>query len=141
MTRIFQNGTAVQQQGQKLTTLIPIRIKWHGGRKVVIPAATSGDRMPDHDASILVALSRAYHWQRLIDDGIVNSGSDIARHEGLHQTTVNALLRLTLLSPEMIRNLLDGHQPKTLSILWLKKNELPWNWDEQRDLFGGFDGQ
>ena len=35
----------------------------------------------------------------------------------------------------------DGHQPKTLSILWFKKNELPWNWDEQRDLFGDFDGQ
>ena len=138
MTRIFQNGTAVQQQGQKLTTLIPIRIKWHGGRKVVIPAA-AGDKMPEHDAPILTALSRAFHWQRLIDEGIVSSGSDIARREGLHQTTVNELLRLTLLSPTLVRSILDGRQPKTLSLLWLKNNLPPSDWGEQHALFDAFD--
>ena len=78
--------------------------------------------MPEHDAPILTALSRAFHWQRLIDEGIVSSGSDIARREGLHQTTVNELLRLTLLSPTLVRSILDGKQPKTLSLLWLKNN-------------------
>ena len=67
--------------------------------------------------------------------------SDLAEQEGIAPSYMTRVVRLTLLSPEMVRNLLDGHQPKTLSILWLKKNELPWNWDEQRDLFGGFDGQ
>ena len=124
MTRIIQTGAAVNRQGAKLTTFIPVRIKRHGGRKVVIPAA-AGDKMPEHDAPILTALSRAFHWQRLIDEGIVSSGSDIARREGLHQTTVNELLRLTLLSPTLVRSILDGHQPKTLSLLWLKNNLPP----------------
>mgnify|MGYP001558833074 CR=1 FL=1 len=39
----------------------------------------------------------------------------------------------------MIRDILAGKQPKTLSILWLKNHELPWSWDEQRKLFGGLD--
>ena len=39
MTRIIQTGAAVNRQGAKLTTFIPVRIKRHGGRKVVIPAA------------------------------------------------------------------------------------------------------
>lgn len=93
----------------------------------------------EHDAPILTALSRAFHWQRLIDEGIVSSGSDIARREGLHQTTVNELLRLTLLSPTLVRSILDGHQPKTLSLLWLKNNLPPSDWDDQHALFDGFD--
>ena len=141
MTRIIQTGTATHQGGRpgaKLTTFIPVRIKRHGGRKVVIPAA-AGDKMPEHDAPILTALSRAFHWQRLIDEGIVSSGSDIARREGLHQTTVNELLRLTLLSPTLVRSILDGKQPKTLSLLWLKNHLPPSDWDEQHALFDVFD--
>ena len=125
--KIQQNGAAVQLADKKMTTLIPVRLKWHGGRKKVIPAATVPDQQPEHDASMLVALSRAYHWQRLIDTGVVDSGSDIARREGLHQTTVNALLRLTQLSPTLVRDILNGRQPKTLSMRWLKTHELPWN--------------
>lgn len=141
MTRIIQTGAATHQcgrQGAKLTTFIPVRIKRHGGRKVVIPSA-AGDKVPEHDAPILTALSKAFHWQRLIDEGIVDSGSDIARREGLHQTTVNELLRLTLLSPTLVRSILDGQQPKTLSLLWLKNHLPPSDWDEQHALFDGFD--
>lgn len=138
MTRIIQTGAAVQQQGAKLTTFIPVRIKRRGGRKVVVPAV-AGDKIPEHDAPILTALSKAFHWQRLIDEGIVSSGSDIARQEGLNQSTVNELLRLALLSPAVVRDILDGHQPKTLSLIWLKNNLLPPDWDEQHALFDEFD--
>ena len=139
MTRIIQTGAAVQQQGTKLTTFIPVRIKRRGGRKVVVPAANSADKLPEHDAPILTALSKAFHWQRLIDEGIVKSGSDIARQEGLNQSTVNELLRLALLSPALVRGILDGHQPKTLSLIWLKNNLLPTDWGEQHALFDEFD--
>ena len=137
--KIRQNGAAVQMADKKMTTLIPVKIKWHGGRKKVIPATTLPDQQAEHDASMLVALSRAYHWQRLLDAGIVGSGSDIARREGLHQTTVNALLRLTQLSPILVHDILNGHQPKTLSIRWLKTHEFPWDWETQMEFFRGFD--
>jgi len=48
MARIIQTGAAIHRQGRqgaKLATFIPLRIKRHGGRKVVIPAVT-GDKMP-----------------------------------------------------------------------------------------------
>lgn len=139
MTRIIQTGASEQRQGPKLTTVIPIHIKQHGGRKVVIPAAAGDQQTPTHDAPILTALARAFHWQRLLDEGIAKSGSDIARREGLHQTTVNELLRLTLLSPAMVRGILEGRQPQTLSLQWLKNHEVPTAWDEQRAFFEGFD--
>ena len=138
MTQIIQSGKVQQQVGSRLTTIIPIRLKHRGGRKVLIPASGASNS-PEHDAPILTALSKAFHWQRLIDEGVVNSGSDIARREGLDQSSVNELLRLTLLSPAVVRDILNGRQPKTLNIYWLKNNELPNSWDEQEKLFGGFD--
>lgn len=139
MTRILQTGEAVQQAGAKLTIFIPIRIKRRGGRKVVVPAA-AGSPTPEHDAPILAALARAFHWQRLLDEGRVKSGSEIARCEGLHPSTVNELLRLTLLSPAAVRAILAGHQPRTLSLIWLRNHELPSAWDDQGALLDGFDG-
>ena len=137
MTRIIQTGAAVQKPGAKLTILIPVRIKRRGGRKVVVPVST--DKILAHDAPILTALAKAFHWLRLIDEGIVKSGADIARQEGLNQSTVNELLRPALLSPAVVRSILDGHQPKTLSLIWLKNNLLPTGWDEQHTLFDEFD--
>jgi len=142
MTRIIQNGEAVQRREPKLTTVIPVRIKRHGGRKVVIPAPESPEaESPEHHQPILNALSRAFHWQRLIDEGRMTSGVEIARQEGLNQSSVNELLRLTLLSPEIIRALLAGQQPKTLTLAWLKNRELPSDWDAQREVFAGLDGK
>jgi len=69
----------------------------------------------------------------------VESGSEIARKEGLPPTTVNELLRLTRLAPSVVQAILAGQQPRTLSLIWLKNHELPWSWDEQEVLFGGFD--
>ncbi|HRI91405.1 MAG TPA: hypothetical protein PLS93_07110 [Accumulibacter sp.] len=140
MTKIIQTGEAVQQQGAKLTTLIPVHIRRSGGRKVVIPASEAPEaQAPEYHESILNALARAYHWQRLLDEGRMASGVEIARQEGLNQSSVNELLRLTLLSPRIVRGLLAGRQPKTLTLRWLKNHALPWNWEAQRELFGAFD--
>ena len=141
MTRIIQTGDPIQRREPKLTTVIPVRIKRHGGRKVMIPAPETPEaEAPEHHEPILNALSRAFHWQRLIDEGRMTSGVEIARQEGLNQSSVNELLRLTLLSPEIVRALLAGRQPKTLTLRWLKNHELPADWEAQGEVFGGFDG-
>ncbi len=139
MTRIIQTGDAIQRREPKLTTVIPVCIKRHGGRKVVIPAPESPEA-PEHHEPIRNALARAYHWQRLLDEGRMTSGVEIARQEGLNQSSVNELLRLTLLSPQIVLALLAGHQPRTLTLRWLKNHELPADWDAQREVFGEFDG-
>jgi hypothetical protein len=65
----------------------------------------------------------------------VESGSEIARREGLHPSTVNELLRLTILAPDLIQKILKGEQPEGLSILWFTRNRLPVEWSEQWRLF------
>ena len=83
----------------------------------------------------MVALTRAYYWHQLLDDGVVGSGSEIAQREGLHHSTVNELLRLTLLEPAI----LAGQQPKRTSLLWFQRNPLPTDWVAQREVVVGFD--
>jgi hypothetical protein len=71
---------------------------------------------------------RAFYWQQLLDDGVVASGSKIAKREGLHSSTVNELLRLTLLEPAIIQAILAGQQPRCMLLLWFQRNPLPTDW-------------
>ena len=49
----------------------------------------SDRRAPKHEVPILTGPSRAFHWQRLPDEGWVASGSEIAQNRGLRPTTVS----------------------------------------------------
>lgn len=83
------------------------------------------DGLADGDATILAGE---------LDDGVVGSGSEIAQREGLQHSTVNELLRLTLLEPVIIQTILDGQQPRCMSLLWFQRNPLPTNWVGQREV-------
>jgi hypothetical protein len=82
-----------------------------GGGAPGRPARAPGKVASQIDQPLLVALTRAFYWQQLLDDGVVGSGSEIAQREGLHHSTVNELLRLTLLEPAIIQSILAGQQP------------------------------
>ena len=47
-------------------------------------------------------MARGFYWQHLVDTGVMKSGSDIARGEGLHPSVPNELMRLTLLAPDIL---------------------------------------
>ncbi|MHB8920351.1 MAG: hypothetical protein ACYC3N_04870 [Halothiobacillus sp.] len=108
-----------------------------GGEGTVMGNGNSGGSQ--HDNPLQMALSRAFYWQRLIDEGLVGSGSEIAKLEGLHHSTVNELPRMTLLEPATIQRILAGQQPRCMSLLWFQRNPLPLNWALQRQVVEGFD--
>jgi hypothetical protein len=130
-------------RGIKLSTVIPLKIRKRGGSKVIVRSdgqtETAGKAAIQHDQPLLVALTRAFYWQQLLDDGVVASGSDIARQEGLHHSTVNELLRLTLLEPAIIQAILAGQQPRCLSLLWFQRNPISTDWVAQREVVAAFD--
>ncbi len=147
MSGIRITGNAVAQQkaidGQlKLTTFIPLKIKKRGGKRIIVQPETGhaqSTHAPGYDSPMLVALSRAFHWQRLLAEGLAESGSDIAKREGLHHSTVNELLRLTMLEPAIIQSILAGQQPKCMNLIWFQRNPLPVDWLEQQRIVQGFD--
>ena len=77
----------------KLSTFIPLKIRKRGASKVVVrpdgAVESPGKVASQIDQPLLVALTRAFYWQQLLDDGVVGSGSEIAQREGLHHSTVN----------------------------------------------------
>ena len=148
MTRIRQSGEATVQQRMdggtvKLSTFIPLQIRKRGVRRVVIrpdgEGGSSTTARGQFDSPMLVALARAFYWQHLLDEGVVASGTDIAQREGLHHSTINELLRLTLLEPAIIQAILAGTQPRCMSLIWFQRNPLPLDWIEQRRVIDSFD--
>ncbi len=83
-------------------------------------------------------LSRAFYWQSLLDSGVMKSNSEIAKNEGLHHSVVNELMRLTLLAPDIITQMMSGTQPRRLALMWFQRNRLPVDWQAQRAIIDGF---
>ncbi|MCL9847399.1 hypothetical protein M0F05_24160, partial [Ralstonia solanacearum] len=61
------------------------------------------------------------------------------KREGVHHSTVNELLRLTLLEPAIIQAIVTGQQPRCMSLLWFQHNPLPAEWAVQREVVAAFD--
>lgn len=116
-----------------LETFFPLVFKRRGIRQLADTGAA------EHDLTIIEAVARAFYWQELLDSGKFKSGSAIARAEGLHPSTVNELLRLTLLAPDIVYSLLDGLQPRRLTLIWFQRNPIPVCWQKQRQLIASFD--
>lgn len=122
----------------RLTTRTPFKLKRRPGIKTVVMAPEtaeghlSGECMnKSNQIALFQGLARAHYWQRLLDEGEVLSGSEIAKMEELDPSTVNELLRLTLLDPALVLDILEGQQPRKVSMIWFTRNALPNLWHQQ----------
>ncbi len=122
----------------RITTRTPFKLKRRPGIKTVVMASETaeghlnGESMDkDSQIALFQGLARAFYWQRLLDAGEVRSGSEIAQLEELDPSTVNELLRLTLLDPSLIMDILEGRQSQQVSMMWFTRHALPDLWHEQ----------
>jgi hypothetical protein len=122
--------------GKTVTVRIPMIWKRRGGRKVII-APDGGDAWapakPRPDETLIRALARAHRWKRMLEEGRYRSAAEIAEAEGVTQSFVNRLLRLTLLAPDIVEAILDGWQPKGMVLEELTR-AMPSGWEEQRQV-------
>jgi hypothetical protein len=122
------------QSSDSVTIHVPMTFVIRGGRKAIIPAQSAVQSMPVRssrtDNALLKALAKAYRWRQMIEDGEHASITDLAKAENVNQSYACRILRLTLLAPSIIAEILDG---KTASDLMLKRimKPLPARWDEQ----------
>ena len=120
-----------------MTVRIPTTFKCRGGRKV-FTAPDGGDAWapakPRPDETLIRALARAHRWKRMLEEGRFRSAVEIAEAEKVTRSFVNRLLRLTLLSPDIVETILDGRQPKGMQLEELT-GATPSAWEEQRRIF------
>lgn len=114
-----------------VTVHVPMTFALHGGRKTVIfeivPTAPPPQRTGD---ALLKALAKAFRWRKQIENGEYASIAELARAQNVNESYACRVLRLTMLSPQLVIAALDGRQPGDLTLNQLVK-PLPARWDQQ----------
>jgi hypothetical protein len=93
-----------------------MRFQRCGGReRIVAPdgSAIVPSSKPQPDGTLIKALdikalARAWRWQRMLDDGIYTTVSDIGNAENISKSYVSRMLRLALLAPDLVEEILAG---------------------------------
>ena len=112
-----------------VTVHIPFRLVKRGGRKEIqLPDGASSQCKMDN--TLVKALARAFRWKQMLESGEFVSISEVARSEGIAFTYMARVLRLSLLSPEVVDAILSGHQPSHITLAKLM-DPFPLNWAEQ----------
>lgn len=118
---------------ETVTLRVPFRVVKRGGRKEMqLPNGASPPRRTDN--TLVKALARAFRWKRMLESGEFTSISELAEKEGIAFTYMARLMRLSLLSPELVDAVMDGHQPANITLANLM-DPFPADWKEQHRLW------
>ncbi|MCX7350912.1 MAG: hypothetical protein NTZ54_15820, partial [Alphaproteobacteria bacterium] len=104
-----------------------------GGRKLILtpdgmPASQPTRARPD--SALLKALARGFRWQKMLREGDYQTLEEIADVENINPSYVSRLLRMTLLSPEIVEAILAGRQPEGLTMARAMQ-PFPMEWQHQ----------
>jgi hypothetical protein len=108
-----------------------------GGRKLVVtPDGAEWASRPRVDNAMVKAVARAFRWRKMLDAGVHATLEDLARAKNVHATYVSRVLRLTLLTPEIVEAILDGRQPAEVQLDDLLEG-FPLDWRQQAERWAG----
>lgn len=149
-SRVLVNGPARDRvdTGAQVTT-VPLLFRRRGHRTLLVaPSPTEADTTAGArlDRAIVKTLGKAFHWQRLLDEGRYATVRELALALRLDPGWAAEVLRMTLLAPDIVEAILEGRQPRhlTLQAMRGRQQSLPRDWEAQRrwldgTLVGAFD--
>jgi hypothetical protein len=122
--------------GRTVTVRVPISIRRRGGRKLVLaPDGTNVTTAPVRrhiDNAMVKAIARAFRWREMLENGTYATIAEIANAEKINETYVGRVLRLTLLSPDIVEVILGGRQPAEETSLAVLMRPFSVGWGEQQ---------
>jgi hypothetical protein len=130
----MMKGVEARLDGTTLVVRIPMQFQRRGGRKRIV--APDGSELapsskPQPDGTQVKALARAWPWQRMLDQGLYATVSEIGDAENFSKSYVSRILQLALLAPDVIEAILAGKADPSLMLERLER-PLPGSWQEQR---------
>lgn len=91
-----------------------------------------GDTIP-RDETLLRNIAKGQTFLKMITSG--QSVQHIADVSGMSVRRVQQTVEFAFLSPDMVRQVVDGRQPVFLTTDWCLKHEIPVDWAAQANLF------
>ena len=117
-----------------MTLHVPFRVVKRGGRKEMhLPDGVRPDRKADN--TLVKALARAFRWKRMLESGEFATIAELAEREGIAAPYLTRTMRLSHLSPDLVESILDGRQPRHLTLEVLRQ-PLSEDWSEQKRALG-----
>jgi len=116
---------------ETVTIHAPFRIVKRGGRREMILPPNAQTRRQADD-SLIKALARAFRWKRMLESGEFSTITELAQRERIAAPFLTRTMRLTQLAPDLVEAILDGRQPRGLTLEALRE-PLPSDWSVQRD--------
>ena len=127
-------GMTVFREDNAVVVRIPVNFRRRNGRQMVLTCGgEERPAQPDRqvNSALVSAVAKAYRWQEQLESGQYASLEELAAANGVDRSYAGRILRLTSLSPEIVEAILDGNEPKGLTLAKLHKR-LPLIWSEQR---------
>lgn len=122
--------TRARETPETATVHVPFRLVKRGGRKEMVLPPEANARRNVNDA-LVKALARAFRWKRMLDSGAFSTIADLAQRERIAAPFLTRTMRLAQLAPDLVEAILDGRQPRGLTLEALRE-PLPSDWSEQR---------
>ena len=123
----------VFREDHAVVVRIPVNFRRRNGRQMVLTyGGEERPAKPDRqvNGALVTAVAKAYRWQEQLESGQYASLEALAAAHGVDRSYAGRILRLTSLSPEIVEAILDGNEPKGLTLAKLHKR-LPLIWSEQ----------
>ena len=129
-------GDEDAEQEEIIEIAVPVVIKKNGSEKVILlPGSETTDDEPSPHASMMTAIVKAHDWFAKLQSQEVTSVHDLSQRLNMNRRYISRLLRLAFLAPDIVESILEGTQPKSLSLYDLIK-PIPVDWDAQRKALG-----
>src|SRR5262249_33939602 len=132
-------GTATEggeDHGAAMTILkIPCPAARARARKEILVPGNAGAGLRRIDQALILAVARAKSWMRALRRGEYADTVEIARRFGLSHPHVRRLLRFAYLAPDIVEAIVQGRQPRSLTVKLLLRR-IPLAWSDQRAAFG-----
>lgn len=127
----------LSKDGKTIIIQVPVNFQRRGSRKIIISPDGDGDTSwkARRDYTLIKAVARAHRWKEMLETGKYASLVELSETEKINGSYLSRILRLTLLAPDIVESILDGRQPRTISLANLME-PFPNSWKEQRKRFG-----
>jgi hypothetical protein len=123
-------SVGTSEPASTITVHVPMTFTSRGSSKLIISDEIQTPPQPRTDNALLKALARAHRWRQKIENGEYASITELAKEEKVNQSYACRLLRLTLLSPAVVNDILNSRHPSGLTLKDLV-GPLSSRWDEQ----------